>query len=227
VFTPICTRCHTGAGAPRGLRLDADVSYGLLVGIPSGEAAGTLRVARGNPNASYIIQKLEGTAAVGARMPLGGPYLSQATIDVIKQWITNGAPGTPSTRMTKEGAPSLALEFSQPIEGSTVAAPLAQIVLGFSAELDTSLVNDTTVALERLGDSGSREIPVTLSVPAANPQTIVIQPRVQLPLGQYRVRLRGSEGGALADVNAHTLAADSSGGHDIDIEFSVSAESAQ
>jgi hypothetical protein len=92
VFTPACTVCHSGAAAPQGLRLDADNSYGLLVSMPSVERPGLLRVAPGNPDASYLIQKLEGRAAVGARMPLGGPYLDAATIGVIRQWIANGAP---------------------------------------------------------------------------------------------------------------------------------------
>ncbi len=45
----------------------------------------------GNPDQSYLIQKIEGHAAVGARMPLGAPPLPQSTIDVIRQWIANGA----------------------------------------------------------------------------------------------------------------------------------------
>ena len=48
-------------------------------------------VAAGNPDGSYLIQKLEGRASVGARMPLGGPYLDAATIGVIRQWISSGA----------------------------------------------------------------------------------------------------------------------------------------
>jgi hypothetical protein len=223
IFTPICAQCHTGAGAPHGLRFDAGVSYGLLVGVPSDEVPSVLRVSPGNPNASYIIQKLQGTAAVGERMPFGGPYLSQATIDVIKQWITNGAQQAtaPPTMLPKPSAPSLALEFSQPIAGSTVAGPLAHVVLGFSGELDTSLVNDTTVTVEQLGESGAATIPVALAVPAANPQTLIIQPQVPLAPGQYRVHLRGSNGGALADVGAHALATD------LDVEFAVIAESAR
>ncbi|MGE5337462.1 MAG: hypothetical protein ACM3PU_06515 [Gemmatimonadota bacterium] len=91
VFTPICTVCHAGAGAPQGLRLDAANSYGLLVGVPSTEVPSILRVEAGNPDNSYLIQKLEGHATVGARMPFGGPYLDAATIAVIRQWITSGA----------------------------------------------------------------------------------------------------------------------------------------
>jgi hypothetical protein len=48
----------------------------------------------GDPDHSLLIQKLEGTQTVGQRMPRGGPFLDQSTIDVIRQWITNGAPTT-------------------------------------------------------------------------------------------------------------------------------------
>lgn len=92
VLTPICTACHAGAAAPMGLRLDAGSSYALLVGVPSAEVPGLQRIKPGNPADSYLIQKLEGRAAVGARMPFGGPYLDDATIAVIRQWIAAGAP---------------------------------------------------------------------------------------------------------------------------------------
>jgi len=80
-----------GAAAPAGLRLDASSSYALLVGVSSAEVGSVLRVAPGNPGGSYLVQKLEGSAAVGARMPLGGPYLDAATLAVIRQWIADGA----------------------------------------------------------------------------------------------------------------------------------------
>lgn len=91
VFTPRCTGCHAGASAPAGLRLDAASSYALLVGVSSAEVPSLQRVAPGRPDDSYIVHKLEGRAAVGARMPFGGPYLDDATIAVIRQWIAAGA----------------------------------------------------------------------------------------------------------------------------------------
>ena len=91
VFTPICTQCHVGANAPQGLRLDSANSYGALVGVASSEQPGLLRVKPGDAAASYLIQKLEGKAAVGARMPLGQPALPSATILVIRTWIASGA----------------------------------------------------------------------------------------------------------------------------------------
>ncbi|NRF65835.1 hypothetical protein HLB44_02425 [Aquincola sp. S2] len=92
VLTPRCTTCHAGAAAPVGLRLDAGSSYALLVGVPSGEVSSLQRVAPGRPDDSYLIHKLEGRAAVGSRMPLGGPFLDAATIAVIRDWIARGAP---------------------------------------------------------------------------------------------------------------------------------------
>src|ERR1700749_2978938 len=96
IFTPICSVCHVGASAPMGLRLDAANSYNLLVDVPSTEVPSILRVKPGDPDNSYIIQKLEGHAAVGAQMPFGcpssQPCLSTGTIAFVREWITNGAP---------------------------------------------------------------------------------------------------------------------------------------
>ena len=94
VFTPSCATagCHQGAGAPQGLRLEEAVSYAMLVNVASSEDPGVLRVAQGNPGASYLVQKLEGSASVGAQMPLNAAPLSQETINVIRQWITDDVP---------------------------------------------------------------------------------------------------------------------------------------
>ncbi len=93
VFTPICSKCHIGASAPEGLQLDAAHSYNLLVGVPSAERPDLLRVNPGNPDISYMVLKIEGASGiVGAQMPFGETPLPQATIDAIRQWITNGAP---------------------------------------------------------------------------------------------------------------------------------------
>ena len=49
-------------------------------------------IAPGDPTNSYVIQKLEGVSTIsGVRMPAGGPYLSQATINQVAAWISAGA----------------------------------------------------------------------------------------------------------------------------------------
>lgn len=98
IFGAICSACHTGANAPRGLRLDSlDNSYAYLVNQAADEVPELMRVNPGNPEQSYIIKKLEGAEdIVGGRMPLGGPYLSDAQINQVRTWIANGAPYTGS-----------------------------------------------------------------------------------------------------------------------------------
>lgn len=98
VFTPVCSGCHNGSNPPGGAlpgsqNLTAGNSFAALVGVASLEQPALRRVKTGDPDNSYLIQKLEGLAGItGSRMPLGGPFLDQATIDQIKSWIASGAP---------------------------------------------------------------------------------------------------------------------------------------
>jgi mono/diheme cytochrome c family protein len=95
VFTPTCSGCHTGpaGGAlPAGLDLTSlSMSFTGLVGVPSRQNAALDLVEPGDPDNSYLIRKIEGTATTGSRMPLFGGALDQNTIDAIRQWITDGA----------------------------------------------------------------------------------------------------------------------------------------
>ncbi len=94
VFTVTCAvpGCHGGGGAQQGLRLDPGFSAGNLIGVHSPQNSNLIRVVPGDPDASFLIQKLDGTQTVGSRMPDGGPYLTTATVNVIRQWIQDGAP---------------------------------------------------------------------------------------------------------------------------------------
>ena len=82
--------CHGNADAPPSnfLVLDAISILG-----PGNEAAQleTCNVIRGNPDDSYLIKKLLGTAQIGERMPLGGDAISAADLNTIRLWITEGA----------------------------------------------------------------------------------------------------------------------------------------
>ena len=94
VFSVTCavSGCHTGAGAPYGLRLDRGFSAGNLISVPSRQDPNLIRVVPFDPDASLLIQKLDGTQTVGEPMPAGGRApLKTATINVIRQWIQDGA----------------------------------------------------------------------------------------------------------------------------------------
>jgi mono/diheme cytochrome c family protein len=91
IFDARCISCHIGGGAPQQLRLDAANSYSLLVNVASHEVPSLLRVEPGNPDDSYLVQKVEGTAAVGGRMPLNSTPLTEEQIALIRRWISEGA----------------------------------------------------------------------------------------------------------------------------------------
>jgi hypothetical protein len=210
VFTPICTKCHIGAGAPQGLQLDEAHSYALLVGVPSTEQPNVLRIKAGDPDNSYLVQKIEGAPSItGVRMPFGGPYLPQSTIDVIRTWVTNGAlPSTTAARAAVQQRSSFAVEVTSPEEGMVLSAALPAIVVAFNHEIDVSLVNYTTVALEKTDVAPAAPISAATTLAAGNSRVLLITPRAPLAAGNYRVTLRGSGGAALADVNAETLGVD-------------------
>jgi len=217
VFTPICSQCHIGAGAPEGLQLDAAHSYNLLVGVPSAEQPNLLRVKPGDPDNSYMVHKIEGLSGItGGQMPLGETPLPQATIDAIRQWITNGAPNAPPGT----AAAAFAVQTTAPLDKGVVSAPLPRILVTFTQDVDASLVNDSTITLERMAGAAegvARSVePVAASTLAPNnPAVVMITPATALDPGVYRVTVRGTGGGALANMSARTL------GSDLSFEFTV------
>ncbi len=91
LFGAICIQCHVGAAAPLGLRFDdPPTAFEQLTGRVSVEIPTMRLVEPGNPEASYLVWKIEGRAG-GGRMPLGGRALPVAQIEAIKQWIVEGA----------------------------------------------------------------------------------------------------------------------------------------
>jgi hypothetical protein len=90
-----CTECHTDVGRTPsgGQNLRHDVAYANWVNVPVREKPGAIRVIPGDPENSYVIQKIEGRPGiVGERMPrTGGPYLTPGQIRIIKRWIELGA----------------------------------------------------------------------------------------------------------------------------------------
>jgi len=94
IFTPSCgfSGCHAPGTAPFGLRLDtAAMSGQLLVNVASFELPSLMRVSPNDPDNSFLVQKIEGTATAGGRMPLNRTPLTAQQIQVIRDWISNGA----------------------------------------------------------------------------------------------------------------------------------------
>jgi len=213
LFTPDCASCHGGANPSASLNLAAGSSYANLVGIASTQDAGIQRVNAGNPDMSYLIAKLEGTAATGDVMPPSG-MIAQADIDMVRQWITAGAIDDTVVVLDPIQVSSL-----MPTPNSTVTTVPTQVVAGFSRDLDVSTVNAMTYTLTGSGGDGNfnsgNEAAITaanISVPAGNQASAVFDlTGVALVDDTYRVSLFGSGANIIMDLDANALDGEFSG----------------
>ena len=94
IFTPTCAQlgCHDRLGRQEDQQLTAGVAYAQIVNHPSVEMPQLVRVAPADPANSYLYRKITGAGITGDRMPQGGPYLSDAQIKLVRDWIRRGAP---------------------------------------------------------------------------------------------------------------------------------------
>jgi hypothetical protein len=103
ILQPFCVSCHGGPSPLANLSWEVD-QYNTIVtnGRLSTEIPSMREVQPGNPDTSYMMWKLRGQgpagqAIVGVRMPATGVPLDPALINVVEQWIRDGAPlGVPT-----------------------------------------------------------------------------------------------------------------------------------
>jgi hypothetical protein len=93
IIDEYCARCHVyGRGSEEGYRA-VHFDQGTLGTLKKG---GTNTAANiivpGKPCSSALVKKLQGTFG-DARMPKGGPYWTEAQIQLVIDWIAEGAQG--------------------------------------------------------------------------------------------------------------------------------------
>ena len=67
-------------------------TFNAMVNQPTVEQPNLDFVTPSDPNDSYLFQKLLGSPGIsGGRMPLNGPYLSDAQITAVEAWISAAA----------------------------------------------------------------------------------------------------------------------------------------
>jgi len=76
-----CLGCHGGTN---------NLTVGTVADLLRGGLHGPA-IVPGNSSQSLLIQKISASPPFGARMPYGGTPLSDNTIQVIRQWIDQGA----------------------------------------------------------------------------------------------------------------------------------------
>jgi hypothetical protein len=93
IFSRNCVSsgCHGGDFVSQGLNLEPGNSYSNLVNVPSTEMLQLKRVEPGRSDLSYLVGKLEGSGILGSQMPAGQAPLAPAEIQLIRDWIDQGA----------------------------------------------------------------------------------------------------------------------------------------
>lgn len=94
IFDTSCalSGCHGNASPQLGQDLSAGQSFTNIVNVPSVEQPALLRINPGDPEGSYLFRKIRGDANIaGARMPLGRSPLTDEQIELIENWILDGA----------------------------------------------------------------------------------------------------------------------------------------
>lgn len=151
IFTPICMECHGVIGGSAGLSLAAPGSFANIVGVSSTQVSSLSRISPNDPDNSYLVQKIEGIAAVGGQMPLGGPPLPQESIDLVRQWVTDGA--LPDTEEALAFAPRVA---SVSISNNAVVDQIPNVMsIVWTSPIDNNSLNTSTISLQRSGGDGS------------------------------------------------------------------------
>ena len=104
VIVPSCAvaiGCH-GADVPVAeLELSSEMmAYDRLVGVAASTnivlggacgGMGLVRVVAGDPDASLLVQKIEGRQSCGSAMPLTSSVLTESALTAIREWIAAGA----------------------------------------------------------------------------------------------------------------------------------------
>ena len=216
---PTCATsgCHdAGSAAGSGnLSLEPSVAYAQLVGMAADQNNALQRVEPFNPDNSYLIQKLEGAAGIsGNVMPPGSP-LPQSSIDVIRQWITDGA-------LDDTVAPVTAVRITSvtPAPGSDLPSPPAQIVVTFDRDIDAATVDTNSFVLEGAGGDGLfgdvndfTVTPVSAALSSANPRIAIMDlSGVAMPDDTYRVILYGNGASIIQDIDGNALDGENFGG---------------
>jgi hypothetical protein len=102
VFTTNCalSGCHSGPSPMQGQNLSLDSTYKFVVNVAANEllgGSGLKRVLPSRPDSSYLVHKIQGThlfapsLGSGVQMPEAHPPLAKGTINLIRNWILQGA----------------------------------------------------------------------------------------------------------------------------------------
>ncbi len=97
-----CSRCHEGATPKAKLDLTEEFVPANLINQPSHQIPEIALIVPGNPERSYLIQKILGTEGIkGKKMPRKGEQVTAAELEALKSWIRSMEPQSSSAAVQK------------------------------------------------------------------------------------------------------------------------------
>lgn len=158
IFNASCTSCH---GANGGVNLS---SFEQLMNSV-GNAYGDRVVVPFEPDSSGLVDKIEPNPMFGSRMPQGG-MLNQSDIDLIRQWVSEGANAVPASNEGESVNPEefkLLGNYPNPFNPGTLI--LFDVPVATQYTVSIFSINGQLIT-EQIGNasSGRVQVPVNLGV---------------------------------------------------------------
>lgn len=212
VLAPRCTfsSCHSAPTVAAKLDLSPEHACSALVKTASCLFPQQMLVVPGDPDASFLMHKLTGahltdlpdgacSSSTNAPMPFGGSALPADEIELVRAWITNGAPcdGGSGGAPLPPGAPSIAsLMVDQ-------AAPLAGDVVTFTVTLDRP-APEGGQAIDLETDARALSAPIQVYVPAGQSQ-VTFDAYAQQPAALFMLVARAGTSASAAQLRVGGL----------------------
>ncbi len=144
IFAAHCQGCHQPAKAEGGYVMTSFAE--LLAGGESGSVA----IAAEDPSASYLIERITPTDGE-AEMPPEGPALAEAEIDLVRQWIAEGAvDDTPENVTRRYDAENPPIYTRPPVVTSLDYSPDGRMLASSGFHEVFLLASDGSVQVGRL-----------------------------------------------------------------------------
>lgn len=159
IFDDNCGGCHIG-GTTSGVRLDTydDVmssvgdQYDKDIVIPE------------EPDESPLVDKIEPNPTFGDRMPQGGPFLADSTIEKIRQWISEGANQEPTAIADERVLPrnfELLGNYPNPFNPETQIRFRSDVKAGYQINI-YNLKGQLVLTIQGTAGVGMNRIPLSM-----------------------------------------------------------------
>jgi hypothetical protein len=189
IFNPNCLSggCHNAQSRAGNMNLSPGASYDEIVGKladnPAARADGLLRVEPLDPDNSFLMIKLiDPTSVQGGRMPLNQPPLSAQDIQMIRDWIADGAPrGDVTASPTVTATPTLPPPTATATPTPTTPAPTATATPTVSRSVTVEVPSPTPTATATPSETPTATATINPDATLEHIQETIFTPRCAVP----------------------------------------------